>query len=109
MNFLISLEATISKVFYFVYSNLIGPGISVVQRWNRNSRDQSFIIFDESNVKTRLIKYMYKLGNEKRVTVSLSSDGTTLTPYLTLSNVYGDILVGAEPNHFISVRDMSKE
>ena len=52
---------------------------------------------------------MEKLVNEKHVNISLRFDGKKVPPDLTLSTIYVDILGVTEPNHFISIRDMSKE
>ena len=91
-------------VFDLVSANIIGPGIRYVQICNRKYRYQAFIICDESNIKTHLIHYMKKLGNEKNVTIGLRFDGKKAPPDLTLSTTYGAILGGAEPNHFVNYR-----
>ena len=104
MNFLIYIEDTNINIFDLLSANILGPGIRAVKKCNIKSREHGFIFFNESKIKTHPIQYMDKLVNEKHATISVRFDETKVPPVLTLSNAYGDILVGSEPKHFISVK-----
>jgi len=110
VNFYIILEATSRGALGLVSGNFLGPCLRSIQHPNALSRVEMFIVCDDDNIKERLASSLVKYNDPKKpMIISIGFDGTKLTSNLSLSTSHGSILGGADPNHNISVENLTIE